>query len=59
MEVLPVSVGEAENGQVAVQGELRVGDVIVRDGQSRLRPGVIVAEAAAPAVLAAKGGAAP
>lgn len=59
VEVLPVSVGEAENGQVAVQGELRVGDVIVRDGQSRLRPGVVVAEAAAPAVPAAKGGAAP
>ena len=38
VEVLPVTVGEAENGQVAVQGELRVGDVIVRDGQSRLRP---------------------
>lgn len=57
VEVLPVSVGESENGKVAVQGELRVGDVIVRDGQSRLRPGVVVAEAAyAPA---AKRGAAP
>ncbi|WP_409460033.1 efflux RND transporter periplasmic adaptor subunit [Stenotrophomonas maltophilia] len=57
VEVLPVSVGESENGKVAVQGELRVGDVIVRDGQSRLRPGVVVAEAAS--APAAKRGAAP
>jgi len=56
VEVLPVTVGEAENGQVAVQGELRVGDVIVRDGQSRLRPGVVVTEAGAPV---ARAGAAP
>lgn len=56
VEVLPVTVGDAENGQVAVQGELRVGDVIVRDGQSRLRPGVVVTEAGAPV---ARAGAAP
>lgn len=51
VEVLPVTVGEAERGKVAVQGALRVGDVIVRDGQSRLRPGVVVAEAVAPAAM--------
>lgn len=60
VESLPVTVGEQDGGQVVVQGELRVGDVVVRDGQSRLRPGTVVAEAkpaAAPAAV--RRGAAP
>lgn len=60
VESLPVTVGEQDGGQVVVRGELRVGDVVVRDGQSRLRPGTVVAEAkpaAAPAAI--RRGAAP
>ncbi|WP_434030647.1 efflux RND transporter periplasmic adaptor subunit [[Pseudomonas] boreopolis] len=54
VESIPVTIGEQDGGQVVVRGELRVGDVVVRDGQSRLRPGTMVAEttsAAAPATV--------
>lgn len=44
VEVLLVIVGEVENGQVVIQGELWVGDVIVCDGQLCLCLGVVVIE---------------
>lgn len=57
VQPMPVTVGAAEEGKVVVSGELREGDVVVRDGQSRLRPGTAVAEAR-PAATPGQGGAA-
>lgn len=53
---VPVQAGAQGDGVVVVSGALKVGDVVVRDGQSRVRPGSAVAEAR-PAAASTRGGA--
>ncbi|KAF1016928.1 MAG: Multidrug resistance protein MdtA [Stenotrophomonas maltophilia] len=56
VQPVPVTVGAQDADAVVVRGALQRDDTVVRDGQSRLRPGTAVVDAARPAAAAAAKG---